>query len=89
MIRVGRPQMSKRRALPSGAAKISDGSMPDDVRHFRCRRRVAAALSTDDAVDDGHADAGEVAGLHAVEQVLAGGMPCDRCNNSRNPAKSS
>ena len=47
--------------------------MPDDLRHFGCRRRVAAALGADDAVDDGHADAGEVAELHAVEDVLAGG----------------
>ena len=48
--------------------------MPDDLRQPRRRRRVAAALGADDAVDDGHADAGQVAELHAVEQVLAGGM---------------
>src|SRR6187397_157850 len=48
-------------------------SMPaDDLRHFSGRRRVAAALGADDAVDDGHADAGEVAELHALEDVLAG-----------------
>src|SRR6185437_12276379 len=47
-------------------------SMPDDnLRHFPCRRCVAAALGADDAVDDGHADAGEVAELHAFEHVLA------------------
>jgi hypothetical protein len=45
----------------------------DDLRRFRCRRRVAAALGADDAVDDGHADAGQIAELHAVEDVLAGG----------------
>src|SRR5450631_2101178 len=49
-------------------------SMPDDLRHPGCRRRVAAALGADDAVDDGHADAGEIAELHAVEDVLAGRM---------------
>ena len=47
---------------------------PDNLRHFRCRRGVAAALGADDAVDDGHANAGQVAELHAVEQVVAGGM---------------
>src|SRR6266478_4194202 len=52
----------------------TDVSMPDDLRHPGCRRRVAAALGADDAVDDGHADAGEIAELHAVEDVLAGGM---------------
>jgi len=47
--------------------------MPDNLRHPRRRRGVAAALGADDAIDDGHADAGEVAELHAVEDVLAGG----------------
>src|SRR6266540_5810831 len=48
-------------------------SMPaDDVRHLARRRRVAAALGADDAVDDGHADAGEIAELHAFKNVLAG-----------------
>ncbi len=46
----------------------------DDLRHFSGRRGVAAALGADDAVDDGHADAGEVAELHAFEDVLAGGV---------------
>src|SRR3984893_5175189 len=55
-------------------ADVLDGSMPDDLRHLGCRRGVAAALGADDAVDDGHADAGEGAELHAVEDVLAGGM---------------
>jgi hypothetical protein len=35
--------------------------MPDDLRHLGRRRRVAAARGADDAVDDGHADAGQVA----------------------------
>ncbi len=48
--------------------------MPDDDRHLGCRRRVAVALGADDAVDDGHADAREVTELHAVENVVAGGM---------------
>ena len=48
--------------------------MPDNLRHLGCRRGIAAALGADDAVDDGHADAGQVAELHAVEEVLAGGM---------------
>jgi hypothetical protein len=46
--------------------------MPDDLRHPGCRRSVAAALGADDAVDDGQADAGQVAELGAVQQVLAG-----------------
>src|SRR5712671_4539616 len=37
-------------------------------------RGVAAALGADDAVDDGHADAGQVAELHAFQNVLAGGV---------------
>ena len=37
-------------------------------------RRVAAALGADDAVDDGHADAGQVAERNTVQNVLAGGM---------------
>ena len=48
---------------------------------------LRAALGADDAVDEGHADAGEVAGLRAVGAVLAGGTLCDRCNNYGNPAK--
>lgn len=44
--------------------------MPDDLRHPRCRRRVAAPRRSDDAVDDGHADAGQVAELQAVEDWL-------------------
>src|SRR3979409_580984 len=50
--------------------------MPATLRHPRRRRGVAAALGADDAVDDGHADAGEVAELHAVEDVLARRMLC-------------
>jgi hypothetical protein len=48
--------------------------VPDDLRHLGRRRHVAVAPGADDAVDDGHADAGEVALLNAVEDVLAGGM---------------
>src|SRR3977135_2453281 len=48
--------------------------VPDDLRQPGCWRGVAAALGADDAVDDGHADAGEVAELHAVEDGLAGRM---------------
>ena len=52
---------------------VMSASMPaDDLRHFPRRRRVAAALGADDAVDDGHADAGEVAELHALQDILAG-----------------
>src|SRR5205814_10132047 len=47
----------------------SYGSMPDDLRQLGRRRGVAAPLGADDAVDDGHADAGEVAEPHAVEDV--------------------
>src|SRR6478752_4363547 len=54
--------------------KMSDSLMLDDLRHLGGRRRVAAALGAHDAVDDGHADAREVAELHALEDVLAGGM---------------
>src|SRR6266481_4713533 len=54
--------------------KPADGSVPDNLRHPCRRRRVAAALGTDDAVDDGHADAGQIAELHAVQNVLAGRM---------------
>src|SRR3977135_4675405 len=50
--------------------------VPDDLRQPGCWRGVAAALGADDAVDDGHADAGEVAELHAVEDVLARRMLC-------------
>jgi hypothetical protein len=46
--------------------------MPDNLRHPCRRRRVAAPLRPDDAVDDGHADAGEVAEPHAVEDGFAG-----------------
>jgi hypothetical protein len=45
-----------------------------NLRHLGGRWGVAAALGADDAVDDGHAHAGEVAELDAVEDVLAGGM---------------
>ena len=45
--------------------------MPDNDRHFGRRRRIAAALGADDAVDDGHADPGEIAELHAFEDVFA------------------
>src|SRR5438105_12592736 len=54
---------------------LPPGSMPaDDLRHLARRRRVAAALRPHDAVDDGHADAGEVAELDALKDVLAGRM---------------
>ena len=47
-------------------------SMPaDDLRHLAGRRGVAAALGADNAIDDGHADAGEVGELHALQDVLA------------------
>src|SRR6266436_4377641 len=72
-----RCEYEKKRAqcsLPIAALKCSGSSTPHDLRHLGCRRGIAAALGADDAVDDGHADAGEVAELHAVEDVLAGGM---------------
>ena len=37
-----------------------------DLRRARCWRNVAAALGSDGAVDNGHADAGQVAELDAV-----------------------
>src|ERR1700730_5258186 len=36
-------------------------SVPDNDRHFRRRRRIAAALGANDAVDDGHADSRKAA----------------------------
>src|SRR5216684_9050450 len=45
--------------------------MPDNLRHSSRRRRVAAALGADDAVDDGHADAWKIAKLYAVQNRLA------------------
>ena len=48
--------------------------MLHDLWHFTGRRRVAAALGADDAVDDGHADARQVAKRHAVQDVGARGM---------------
>src|SRR5216684_3016827 len=66
------------RSLPSETTapkhQCSEQSVPDNLRHLGCRRGVAAALGADDAVDDGHADTRQVAELHAVEDVLAGGM---------------
>src|SRR5882724_3614982 len=63
-----------KRTLTAPKAKVSYRSMPHNLRHLRRRRGVAAALGADDTVDDGHADAREVAELHAVEDVAAGGM---------------
>jgi hypothetical protein len=37
----------------------------NDGRQLSCRRRVAAALRAHDAVDDRHADAGQIAELNA------------------------
>ena len=50
-------------------------SMPaNHHRHFRRWRRVPAAAAANDAVDHHHADAGNVAELHAFEQRAAGGV---------------
>jgi len=49
-------------------------TLRDHLRHLLRRRGVAAAADADLAVDDDHADAGDVALAHAVEQVLAGGV---------------
>src|SRR6266851_9421743 len=65
---------SGRSRRPMRGGKTLVALMPDDLRHLGCRRRIAAALRADDAVDDGHADAGEIAKLHAVKNVLSGGM---------------
>src|SRR5438105_14304074 len=69
-----------RQPSPLGVSRWSNLTlsvlMPDDLRHLGCRRRVAAALGADDAVDDGHADTGQVAELHAVQNVFAGRMLC-------------
>jgi hypothetical protein len=43
--------------------------MPDDLRQPCRRRRIAAALGADDAVDDGHADAGQLAEPDAVQHA--------------------
>ena len=43
-----------------------------DHRHLGRRRRVAAAAAAHDAVDHHHADARDVAELHALEQRPAG-----------------
>src|SRR5689334_5957156 len=51
---------------PDGFVKCAGFLVPaDDLRHPAGRRGVSAALGTHDAVDDGHADAREVAELHA------------------------
>src|SRR6266576_4254149 len=74
---LGKPAVAARGTFAPLDARGQDAGralMPDDLRHLGCRRRVAAALRADDAVDDGHADAGEIAELHAVKNVLAGGM---------------
>src|SRR6202047_150514 len=60
--------------MTGGAPNCRDGLMPDNLQELSRRRRIAAALGAHDAVDDGHADAGEIAELHAVEDVLAGRM---------------
>ena len=54
---------------PAGARFI--GLMPDDLRDLGRRWRIAAALGADDAIDDGHADAGQVAEPDAFQEVLA------------------
>src|SRR4051812_29119571 len=59
-----------RRQRPRPGTTVSI-SMPHQFRHPRRRRGVAAALGANDAVDDGHADPGQVAEPHAVEDVLA------------------
>src|SRR5258706_10172484 len=66
--------VSLRSTLPTGSLGRTTDLTPDNLRQLRRWGRVAAAVGADDAVDDGHADAGEVAELHAVEEVLAGGM---------------
>ena len=43
--------------------------MPDDLRQPCRRRRIAAALGADDAVEDGHADAGQFAEPDAVQRA--------------------
>src|SRR5579871_6371398 len=58
--------------IASLALAMTGPSTPaDDLRHFSRGRRVAAALGAHDAVDDGHADARQIAEPHAVEQRLA------------------
>src|SRR6202044_1195967 len=48
--------------------------LTDHHGHLRGGRGVAAALGGDAAVDHDHADAGNVAELHALQQGLAGGV---------------
>src|SRR5690348_15265053 len=50
---------------------VSLSSLPHDLRHLRRGRGVAAALGAHEAVDDGHADAGQVTEPDAVEQRRA------------------
>src|SRR3954464_5588227 len=57
------------RARAQGGAPRNDGawSMSYDLRHPCRRRGVAAALGADKPIDNGHADAGQVAEPHALE----------------------
>src|SRR6266704_3411657 len=61
MCRRVRDRQNRCAALPTERQAL----MPDDLRQLGRRRGVAAALGAHDAVDDGHADSGEVAELHA------------------------
>src|SRR2546423_15102570 len=56
-----------RRITPIALPRKLLSSVPDDLGHLGRGRGVAAALGADDAVDDGHADAGQVAELHAFQ----------------------
>ena len=72
MIQVTNEISRRNRRLNLVATPWSIGALvPHDLRDLAGRRGVAAALRPHDAVDDGHADAGQVAEPHAFQDVRA------------------
>src|ERR1700732_170479 len=63
----------ERTALAASAISNNHASV-NDARHLTRRRCITAALRAHDAVDDRHADAGQIAELNAVEDGVAGRM---------------
>ena len=62
------PAAAARSVLSPPSLSFFAQLMPDNLRHPCRRRRVAAALGADDAVDDGHADAS----VHHHEDAISG-----------------